>query len=179
MKDAQGRVRTGTFVNLQDQIGALHEGPGGAAMAGHQDIGADLWLSSDPAGRAVMTYAPCEGGFRLALESGDSGVWTCLGMRLSPEVLRGGRYMGLLVALHSENLITFTPTLRYFFAEGGLQDAGAAAPVVMAGGARECLAYIPLDPALLERAAACELNLFFHTDTFVAEFSKIEPLLIL
>jgi hypothetical protein len=170
---------TPAFSHLTDQFTALHEGPGGAVAAGHLDLGPDLWLSADPAGQAVMAHEPCEPGVRLSLTAGDSGGWACLGLRIAPGILAQARYLGLLTAGESESLISFTPTLRYFLRGGGLRDVATQAPVILARGVREHLAYIPVDRELLDGASGCELNLFFHTDAFVAEFSKIEPLLIL
>jgi hypothetical protein len=168
-----------SFKDLSDQITALHEGDGATVTAGHHDLGADLWLSSDPAGLAVLACAPSEQGIALSLEAGDSGAWACLGMRLPIETLRGARYLGMLVALNSQSLISFTPTLRYLLKDGGLQDVATANPVILAGGAREHLSHIPVDRELLDAALGCELNLFFHNDAFTADFSKLESLLIL
>ncbi|PCH75605.1 MAG: hypothetical protein COC12_00225 [Rhodobacteraceae bacterium] len=178
MEEKQETPDTRAFAGLLDQVAALHEGTGGTATAGHYDLGPDLWLSADPAGQAVMGHVPCEGGVRLSLEAGDSGAWVCLGMRLPVEILRNGRYLGLLVEARAESLLSFTPTLRYFPKGGGLQDVPVPAPVLLAGGAHEHLSYIPIDPERLEAAWGCELNLFFHNDVFTADFSRIEPLLI-
>lgn len=165
------------LADLAEQIDGLTAAPEARITAGHLDLGPDLWLSMDPAGRAAMTCLPAEAGFILRLEEGDSGAWACLGMRIAPQALQGARYLGLLVALRSGDVISFTPTLRYVRAEG-TQDVPAATPVLLAGGPREHLSHIPVDPGQLDSATGCELNLFFHSNAFVAEFARIEPLLI-
>jgi hypothetical protein len=176
LEKTEDMPEAGAFAHLLDQVKALHEG---AVTAGHHDLGPDLWLSADPAGQAVMTCAPSEHGFRLSLEAGDSGAWACLGMHLPIEALRAARYLGLLVVVSSEPLISFTPTLRYFLKDGGMQDVPVSLPVVLAGGQREHLSHIPLDSTRLDAASGCDLNLFFHSDQFTAEFLKFEPLQIL
>ena len=178
MEELQDISQNRAFAHLLDQLAALSEGASGTVTAGHHDLGPDLWLSADPAGQTVMSYRSSEHGVRLSVEAGDTGAWACLGMRLPIETLRQGRYLGLLVAVACETLISFTPKLRYFFKDGGLQDNTTPAPVILAGGSREHLAYMPLDPQRLQAASGCELNLFFNNDAFVADFLKIEPLLI-
>ncbi len=170
----------GAFEDLREQIEALRSGADHVVIAGHRDLGPALWLSCDPAGRAEMTCRSSDGdaGILLRLEAGDSGAWAALGMRLPVEVLRKGRYLGLLVRLQTGDVFSFTPSLRYFMSEG-INDVSAPVPVILAGGPREHLSYIPIDSDLLEQASGCELNLFFHSDSFVAHFSAIEPLLIL
>lgn len=168
------------FSHILDQLSALQEG---SVTGGHLDLGPDIWLSCDPAGRAVMSCRPAEPGFKFTLKAGDSGAWACLGMRLNPETLRAGRSLGLMLGVESENLLCCTPTLRYFLKAGGMQDVPASAPVVLApvapaSGAREHLSYIPLDADQLAEASGCELNLFFHVDVFAGSFTKLEPLLI-
>jgi len=163
--------------DLREQIAALSEGKSMSVKAGHLSLGADLWLSADPAGQAEMSCAPAGEGFSLSLERGDSGAWAALGMRLPLEALRQARFLGLLVRLRSGGILSFTPTLRYYLSAGRI-DAPTSAPVILAGGPREHLSYIPIDPVHLERARGAELNLFFHTDSVAAEFAGIEPLLI-
>lgn len=172
------RPATEALKNLRHHIEALKDAPERHIVAGHLDLGPDLWLSSDPAGRASMSCHPTGEGFVLRLEEGDSGAWAALGMRLSPEDLKQGRYLGLLIRLRSGDMLSFTPSLRYYHSEG-MQDVTTEAPVVLAGGPRENLSHIPLDPEQMDRATGYELNLFFHVNSFVAEFSVIEPLLIL
>jgi len=174
------------FAHLLDQFAALSEaaenagGTPGTVTGGHHDLGADIWLSTDPAGHSAMAcQVSGQGGFRLSLEAGDSGAWACLGMRLPTETLRRGQYLGVLVAVQSETPVSFTPTLRYFPATGGLLDVPAQAPVFLSGRSAGNLSHIQLDPRQLDTALGCELNLFFHNDAFAADFLKIEPLLIL
>lgn len=163
---------------LRDQIAALSGGPAQEVLAGHLDLGPDLWLSCDPAGRTRMRIDRDEAGLRLDLDAGDSGGWACLGMRLQPAELAQARHAGLLVSLRSAGLISYRPTLRYFKPEGGFQDISVAAPVVLVPGARENLAYIPVDRDLATRATGCELNLFFLDDGIRAEALRLEPLLM-
>ena len=179
MEHQQDMPAAPAFPGLSDQINALQGMAQATVTGGHHDLGPDLWLSSDPAGQTVMSCGPGEHGVRLTLEAGDSGAWACLGMRLPPEVLRRGRYLGLLLDVRAEGVISFTPTLRYFLADGGMHDEAAPMPVLLAGGARTHLSHIPLDPDRAQQARGCELNLFFSSDAFAAEFAKIEPLLIL
>jgi hypothetical protein len=167
-----------TLAALRGQIDALRSEVEYTVTAGHRDLGPDLWLSCDPAGRAVMSCQSSGAGVVLRLEGGDSGAWAALGMRLPVEALKQARYLGLLVGLHTGDMLSFTPTLRYHTSDG-MVDVPTAVPVLMAGGPREHLSYIALDHELLARADGCELNLFFHSDSFVAEFSAIEPLLML
>lgn len=167
-----------TLAALREQIDALRSEVEYTVTAGHRDLGPDLWLSCDPAGRAVMSCQSSDEGAVLRLEGGDSGAWAALGMRLPVEALKQARYLGLLVGLHAGDMLSFTPTLRYHTSDG-MVDVPTAVPVLMAGGTREHLSYIPLDQDLMAQTRGGELNLFFHTDSFVAEFSVIEPLLIL
>lgn len=184
MENAHARPETRAFADLLDQIAALRDGAvtgpvtgtvTGTVTGGHHDLGPDIWLSGDPGGRAVLTSAPCEGGFRLSLEAGDSGAWACLGMRLPVDVLRGARYLGLLIEVAAGDVMSFTPSLRYFLAQG-TEDVPTPAPVFLAGGARAHLAHIPLDAGLLAGSAQCELNLFFNSDHFEVDFIRLEPL---
>lgn len=167
------------FGDLSDQFLALREGPGITARAGHSALGDGLWLSTDPGGQAVLSCAPGEPGVALSLEGGDSGKWACLGMQLPIKALQRGRYLGLLIELAGGNVMSFTPVLRYFQEDGGFQDVPTATPVVLAGGAREHLSYIPLDADRLAGAKSCELNLFFHSDRFAVDVLRIEPLLMI
>jgi len=165
------------FAQLHEQIAALAEAGEVTARAGHLDLGPDLWLSADPAGQAELSCQPSDAGVTLRLEGGDSGAWAALGLRLPVEELKQGRYLGLLIRVQDGDMVSFTPTLRYYYAEG-MTDVPTAAPVILAGGPREHLSYIPFDPERLDRATGSELNLFFHTDSFTAEFTAIEPLLM-
>lgn len=174
----QGTGQGDILTDLRARIAGLAQANAATVTAGHVDIGAGIWLSCDPAGRAVMRFEPTPGGFTLALEGADSGAWACLGMYLAPGALTMARYLGLLVAVGSGSPVSFTPTLRYA-RPGGLLDVGAVQPVVLAGGAREHLAYIPTDPAMLDGTTGCELNLFFHSNSFTSEITRLEPLLIL
>lgn len=167
----------GAFARLHAQIAALQDA-GGAVTAGHRDLGPDLWLSTDPAGRAMLACQPGAAGPVLRLEAGDSGAWAALGMRLPVEVLARGRYLGLMIEATSPGALSFTPTLRYF-TEGGLTDIGTPEPVVLAGGPRRHLAWLPIDRDLLAAARACELNLFFHNDAMELGIARLEPLLLI
>lgn len=162
---------------LRGQLAHLREGDPVAVTAGHLDLGPDLWLSADPAGQAELSCQPSDAGVTLHLEGGDSGGWAALGMRLPLEALKQARYLGLLVRLSDGDVISFTPTLRYRHPDG-VTDVRTPGPVILAGGAREHLSHIPLAPEHLDRATGCELNLFFHNDSFAADFTAIEPLLI-
>lgn len=162
---------------LRGQIAHLREGGPVTVTAGHLDLGPDLWLSTDPAGRATLSCQPLDEGIALRLEGGDSGGWAALGMRLPVEALKQARYLGLLVGLNGGDVISFTPTLRYRYRDG-MADVPTPGPVILAGGPREHLSHIPIASEQLDRATGCELNLFFHSDSFVAEFTMIEPLLI-
>lgn len=176
----QGSFQADIFTELRTGIAALAQAKEATVTAGHLNIGPDIWMSTDPGGRATMRFQPAQDdGFILGLEEGDSGAWASLGMRFPPAVLTSARYLGLLMVLRdSSGAVLFTPTLRYF-RPGGQHDVAAAQPVVLAGGAREHLAYIPTDPALLDGATGCELNLFFHSNSFTTEIARLEPLLIL
>lgn len=176
--EEQQTEQTEALASLRRQIGHLAEADEATVTAGHLDLGADIWLSTDPAGQGAMTCLPVEAGFILRLEAGDSGAWAALGMRFGPEQLAGARYLGLLVAQRAGDVVSFTPTLRFFRPEG-LRDVPSATPVLLAGGPRETLAHIRIDPGDIAGATGCELNLFFHSDAFVAEFTRLEPLLIL
>ena len=101
------------FAALAAQIAALHDGPGHVAAAGHRDLGPDLWLSTDPDGRAVLSCQPSDAGFLLRLENGDSGAWAGLGLRLDLGLLAGGRYLGLLIGA---NAIAFVVAALLVFA---------------------------------------------------------------
>lgn len=166
----------GAFAALTAQIAALQ---GGAVRAGHLDLGPDLWLSADPGGRATLTCQPEEGRMVLRLEAGDSGAWSALGLRLPVETLARGRYLGLMVEATARGALSFTPTLRYVAGGGGTVDVAPPEPVVLAGGPRRHLAWLPLDRDRLAASRACELNLFFHNDAMQLEIARLEPLLIL
>lgn len=174
MNDAQNTPPAATFTDLRRQIGLLSEAPETTVVAGHADLGDSLWLSADPAGQARLTCQPIKDGFILQLAEGDSGAWACLGMRFAPDRLAGARYLGLIVAQRAGDVVSFTPTLRYLQPEGFHDVPGQ--PALMAGGSREHLSYVPVDPDLLAAATGCELNLFFTGNAFAAEFARIEPL---
>lgn len=174
--DTEDKPQPATIADLRKRIGRLSEASEATVVAGHLDLGDGIWLSTDPAGHARMTFQPAEDGFVLRLEDGDSGAWACLGMRFAPDQLLDARYLGLMVAQRAGDVVSFTPTLRYFRPEG-LHDAPAQ-PVLMAGGSRENLSYLRVDPGILASTTGCEFNLFFHSDAFVAEFSRIEPLVM-
>ncbi|MCF6430590.1 MULTISPECIES: hypothetical protein [unclassified Leisingera] len=167
------------FASLTAQLQALHNAPAQTAAAGHCPLAPDakLWLSTDPEGQAKLTCAPAAEGFTLTLEDGDSGLWASLGFRLERAQLCTARYLGLLAAAESKDLLIYTPTLRYYLSSGGFTET-AAAPVVAAGGALEQLSHIPVDPSLLARSSSCEFNLFFQTAQFQATFRQLEPLTV-
>ncbi|UWQ86111.1 hypothetical protein [Leisingera caerulea] len=167
------------FANITAQLQALRHAPAQAAAPGHCQLSssADLWLSTDPEGQAKLACAPAAEGFALTLENGDSGLWASLGFRLDLLPLRTSRYLGLLAAAQSEDLLIYIPTLRYYLDTGGFTET-AAAPVVAAGGPLEQLSHIPVDAELLTRSNGCELNLFFQTASFRATFRQLEPLTI-
>lgn len=166
----------GAFAALTAQIDALE---GGAVRAGHLDLGPDLWLSTDPGGRATLTCQPGERGISLRLEAGDSGAWAALGLRLPVEILARGRFLGLMIEATARDALSFTPTLRYVARDGGSGDVAPPEPVVLAGGTRRHLAWLPLDHDRLAASRVCELNLFFHNDAMQLEIARLEPLLIL
>lgn len=166
----------GGLADLQRQLSEI--GAPVEVTAGHRDIGPGLWLSSDPGGQAHLAIAPSEAGFVVRLEKGDSGAWACLGMLIAPEALKPARYLGLLAVRAGGATVSFSPTLRYFQGDR-IHDTPADMPMILAGAGREYLAHIPLDRERLETASGCELNLFFHTDGFETELSRIEPVLIL
>lgn len=166
------------MTSLGRQLAELAEKDERHIKAGHLELGPDIWLSCDPDGQGEMTCRPGPDGFELQLEHGDSGAWACLGMRFGASALTGMRYLGLLLAMRGRDMVSLTPTLRYFH-NGGVRDVPTASPVTLAGGAREYLAHIPVDAEELARATSCELNLFFLRDAFTGTFEKIEPLRIL
>lgn len=163
---------------LRDRIAALFSGAPHEVVAGHADLAEGIWISTDPEGQGRIALAPADGHIVLTLAGGDSGRWCSLGLRLPAEALAPARYLGLLVALRSADFIAYAPTLRYNLHEGGMRDV-TAAPAVMAGGTREILSHVPVDPALLAESRDCEFNLFFDTDAFSADLLRLEPLLIL
>ena len=177
MSETLDKPQVAAFPGLLGQIAALSKGKDRSVTAGHLDLGPGLWLSCDPAGQTVMGCRPDARGFRLSVEAGDSGAWACLGMRLPPETLGRGRYLGLLSETEAAALIAFKPSLRYHL-EGGMQETALPEPVVLPSGRRTHLAHLPIDPALRARATGCELNLFFQTGRIDALVLKLEPLLI-
>lgn len=166
------------FAELQAQIDALHERAPAAIRAGHLNIGNALWLSCDPEGRAEMSCAPAQHGFRLEWKAADSGGWAALGLGLPPSVLARGRYLGFLIDAVADNPVSFTPCLRYHFHEGGMQDVGTPDPVLLPSGPRIHLAHIPIDAALIGRSRGAEANLFFHSDTARLTINRLELLLM-
>ncbi len=165
------------FSALRDQIDGLRERPAIDARAGHRELAPDLWLSTDPSGQAWVGFAPTEAGFELRVNGADSGAWAALGMRLAAADLAPGRYLGLRLAVADGDVAAFTPTLRYYLPDGS-QDVRAPI-VILPGGPREHLAWLPIDHALLQQATGCELNLFFHTDAFRLDLAALEPLLMI
>lgn len=167
------------FANLQTLLDALRTQGAITARATHTDLGEGLWLSCDPEGQAAMVCSPEGEGFRLAMTKGDSGRWASFGMRLPLDMVARGRYLGLLIETFPEATTSFSPSLRYRFHDGGTQDASTPDPVVLPVGLRQTqLIYIPIDSGLLDRAADCELNLFFHENQAELVVTRIEPLLI-
>ncbi|WP_158971859.1 hypothetical protein [Chachezhania sediminis] len=165
------------FAGLMDQIAGLGTGEPVAVTGGHADLGPDLWLSTDPAGTAELAVEPRDEGFALSLVRGNSGGWACLGMRIAPEVVARGRYVGVLLRLRSDALVSIRPTLRYFPEGQPLVDV-AAEPVVLPAGTHTALAHIPVDADLARRSGRAELNLYVHTDTMRADVLALEPLLL-
>lgn len=165
------------FAGLAAAIAALRERDPAEIRAGHRDLGEGLWLSCDPDGEATMACRPAEAGFELRVTGADTSAWTCLGLRLDPATLAGGRYLGLLIEADSAGVVCFTPALRFFLPEGP-RDHGPAEPVVLAGGPRSHLAHIPIDPDQARRATGSELNLFFHDDSMALEVRRLDVLLM-
>lgn len=174
MKDQHN---TPAFSTLATQIDALMQGQSATIRSGHCDLGPDLWLSTDPAGQALLSCTTTETAFHLTLENGDSGSWASLGMHLPRKTLSRGRYFGLRMNMTCEETASFIPTLRAITEEGKFIDIPSA-PVVMAGGTRDTLSYVALDHTLLALSSRCEFNLFFQTDHFSGEIHALEPLLI-
>lgn len=166
---------------LQDQARRLStlETPA-EIRAGHHDLFPGLWLSSDPKGESRMELHPLEGGFRLVLDKGDSGAWACIGLQIRPEILKPARYLGLMVALGGAGgtVVALQPMLRYFHGDH-MEDVPSPAPLLLTPGAGPRLAHMPLVADKLESAGGCELNMFFNSNAFDAEFVQLEPLLIL
>lgn len=157
---------------LRTQIKALASHAPAGARAGHSALSDDIWLSTDPAGRATLACQGREdGGFSLALTEGDSGGWAALGLRLPAGALGQARYLGLMVEAASPAAASFTPTLRI---AGG--DIPATEPMIAGPEPRARLAWFPLDPA--HAGAACEINLFLHDDTATLDLLRFEPLLM-
>lgn len=167
------------FEFLRKQVADLSSGDPRRIVAGHLDLGPDLWLSTDPSGRGAMECRPTDAGFALDLAEGDSGRWCSLGMRLPVAPMVSARFVGVLVDLGCETFVSYTPTLRYRLRDGGIHDVPTPAPVALAGGRREVLSHIPLSPDRLAAADVCELNLFFHDNAFAAEIFRLDPVLIL
>lgn len=165
------------FAALCDALAALSHTPRHEVTAGHLDIGPGLWLSCDPGGRARMSLAGGD-GFTLELERGDSGRWACLGLRLDPEILRGGRYLGVLIEARCQGSAVINPVLRYLPARGPHHDTGPDLPMVMAPGPQSCLRHIAIAPDRLADIRDSELNLFFQTDRAELHITKLEPLLM-
>lgn len=166
------------FAALQDQIDAQPGREPVTVRAGHADLGEALWLSCDSAGQAEMACRPAGEGFHLSIEGAESGGWACLGMRLAPETLARGRYLGLLIDATPEALVAFGPALRYYLRGGDMRDEGPPSPVVLPTGPNRQLIHIPIHAALLAEAEGCELNLFFQGDRVALTLHRLEPLLI-
>lgn len=166
---------------LQDQAARLSllESPK-EARAGHQDLFPGLWLSTDPKGEGRLDLHPTETGFRLTLDKGDSGAWACIGLQISPAALKPARYLGLMAALGGSGgtMVALQPMLRYFHGDH-MEDVPSPAPLLLNAGSGAQLAFMPLESAKLESAGGCELNMFFTGNAFEAEFTRLEPLLIL
>ena len=168
------------LVSLREQIAALGGGGPAEVRAGHLDLGADLWLSCDPAGQARMQLgAGAGGGLALEIDAADSGRWACLGMRLQPGELAQARHAGLLLKLHSPRVLSCRLALRCFLPGGGFQDRALPEPALLPPGERELLMHVPSGPELASQAVACELNLFFLDDSLRADGLRLEPLLML
>lgn len=172
---ARGSAAALALESLQGQIAALAGGARREVRAGHLDLGEDLWLSCDPGGQALLALEPGEDGLVLELEAGDSGRWNCLGMRIPADLLVQAQEVVLSLGLRSTSLIACSPVLRYFLPEGGFRDAGTGGPLLLAPGTRTVRPVIPVDRALAEQAAGCELNLFFLSDGFRADCLRLEP----
>lgn len=157
----------------------VSDAPQVTGSVGHHKLTEGLWLSTDPAGSAALSCTPTEAGFRLSLEGGDSGRWVALGCTLSLEDLRQGRYMGVLTRGVAEGFLSYRPSLRWLWPEGGHQDVFSNDYMLSPGGGFEHLAHMPIDRGAAERSKGAELNLFFQGDRFSVEFHGIEPLLMI
>lgn len=167
------------FPELNSRFLDMATAPAVAVTAGHADLAEGMWLSCDPQGQAEMGCHPEEQGFRLTANGIDSGAWASFGLRLPLETLARGRYLGLLIDAAPRGIVSFSPSLRYRFRDGGLQDVGTPEPVVLPDGPQTHLIHIPLDPGLLERAAECELNLYFHSNQVDMLVTRMEMLLMI
>lgn len=166
------------FAPEQERLDALRNGKPVFVKAGDADLGEGIWISCDPQGKTEMAFRPERESFRLSLAGGDTGRWACLGISLPVETLGRGRYLGLWIEAASDALVSFTPTLRYVFREGGRQDTGMPAPMIFPSGRRQDFAHLPIEPDFLGRAERCELHLLFHTDQAAISISRLEPVLM-
>ncbi|NSY39544.1 hypothetical protein [Leisingera sp. ANG59] len=168
------------LASLREQIAALADGEPREVRAGHLDLGSDLWLSCDPAGRARMRLESRDGGsLGLEVAEADSGRWACLGMRLQAAELAQARRAGLRLALYSGGVLSCRLALRFFLPEGGFEECHTPAPGLVPPGPQEVLLHVASDPELAARATGCELNLFFLDDSLHTEGLQLEPLLML
>lgn len=159
---------------LRAALAGLNDAPETEARAGHRDLAEGVWLSTDPAGRAMLRLRGrgAAGGFSLVLEGGDSGAWAALGLRLPGGVPEAARYLGLMVEAASPTTATLTPRLR---TRAGDRPAGEA--LVLTPAPRAGLIWFPLEPA--DRRADLEINLFFSDDAAEVEILRIDPVVML
>lgn len=166
------------FGDINAQLDVLREQPPSTVRAGHLNLGPAVWLSCDPRSKTTMSCSPAGSGFRLEWDSADSGNWTCLGMRLPPEVVARGRYLALRIDTETQEPIAFSPCLRYHFANEPMKDVCTLNPVLLPSGRRVTFAHIPIDADLMARVSGSELNFFFQSNAGVLPIMRLEILLM-
>ena len=162
------------IARLRAALAGLNDAPEAEARAGHHDLAEGLWLSTDPAGRAILRLQGrgAAGGFSLVLEGGDSGAWAALGLRLAGGVPEGARYLGLMVEAASPTTATLTPRLR---TPAG--DRPATEALVLMPAPRTRLIWFPLEAE--NTGADLEINLFFSDDAAEVQILRIDPVVMI
>jgi len=144
----------------------------------HQELVPHVWLSSAPDAGVQLGFAPEDTGFSLRMATVGRSPWVSLSYDVTFEVLREGRYLGVLAHLSSKGFVAYRACLRLLDTAGGFRDVFSEDYTTSAGGTRTLLSHIPIPVDDLGGRDGAEVHLFFQGDSFEARFEGLETVLM-